>query len=174
MWNDKEEADWTASYTTALSNYASFSYKRSRLYSFLVATFLVGLMIFITGYYHYIKDPKFHQNAYAILTATVLLRSMYTMEVSLRPSLRAREQKHIHQQEKKIVSPSEAAEQTRQDRRDEQILRTMWIMITYGIGVFLGGFAIWGIDNVYCGQLRIWREQIGLPWGILLEGHGWW
>jgi len=30
------------------------------------------------------------------------------------------------------------------------------------------------LDNMFCGTLRRWRRDIGLPWGILLEGHGWW
>lgn len=131
-------------------------------------------MIFITGYYHYLQDPKFHQNAYALLTATVLFRSMYVMEITLRPSLRKREQQHQTLQEKHAVSASEAAEQKRQDDRDEEILRTMWWMIFYGLGIFLGGFGIWALDRVFCTTLREWRQEIGLPWGILLEGHGWW
>ncbi len=60
------------------------------------------------------------------------------------------------------------------DRRDGRILGTMWVMIACGLSTFLGGFAIWGLDNVYCSTLRAWRREIGLPWGILLEGHGWW
>jgi len=47
-------------------------------------------------------------------------------------------------------------------------------MIACGLGVFLGGFGIWTLDNVYCSTIRRWRHEIGLPWGILLEGHGWW
>ena len=61
-----------------------------------------------------------------------------------------------------------------EDRRDRKILGMMWVMIGYGLSTFLGGFAIWGLDRVYCGKLRTWRREIGLPWGILLEGHGWW
>lgn len=36
------------------------------------------------------------------------------------------------------------------------------------------GFLIWNIDNAFCGQIRQWRRQLGLPWGALLEGHAWW
>lgn len=161
-------------YTTCFSCYASFSYRRSRLYGFFVALFLVSLAIFITAYYHYLQDPKFHQRAYALLTATVLLRSMFVMEINLRPSLQRRKREHVNQQRKGVASEAEKREQQRQDRRDERILRTMWTMIAYGLTVFLGGFAIWSLDNKYCSNLRRWRRDIGLPWGILLEGHGWW
>lgn len=43
-----------------------------------------------------------------------------------------------------------------------------------GLSVFLCGFLIWNLDNIYCGHFRRWRREIGLPWAILLEGHGWW
>jgi dihydroceramidase len=131
-------------------------------------------MIFITAYYHYIKDPKFHQNAYAILTATVLLRSMYVMEINLRPSLRRRQAKHKNAQKENKVTPTEAAEQNRQDVRDQKILVQQWGMIAYGIVTFLGAFGIWQLDNIFCSDIRRWRQEMGLPWGILLEGHGWW
>lgn len=161
-------------YTTAFACYASFSYRRSRFVSFCIGLFLISLAVFITAYYHYLQDPTFHQNAYALLTATVIFRSMYVMEITLRPSLRKQKRKHQKLQENGAVTPSEKAEQDRVDKRDAQILKTMWIMIGYGLSIFLGGFAIWTLDNVYCSRLRRWRREIGLPWGILLEGHGWW
>lgn len=161
-------------YTVCFSCYASFSYRRSRLYALWVAISLSSLAIFITAYYHYLQDPSFHQNAYALLTATVLLRGMYVMEVNLRPSLQNRQREHISQQSKGVVSEAERKEQKRQDARDELILKNMWTMIAYGLSIFLGGFAIWTLDNRYCSTLRRWRRDIGLPWGILLEGHGWW
>ena len=58
--------------------------------------------------------------------------------------------------------------------RDAEILKSMWWMIGCGLSIFLGGFAIWNLDNEYCSTLRMWRREIGLPWGVLLEGHGWW
>ena len=56
----------------------------------LVFVFAVSIAIFITGYYYYNKDSLFHQNAFALLTAEVFLRSLYAMEVSLRPSRQAK------------------------------------------------------------------------------------
>ncbi|KFZ20266.1 hypothetical protein V502_03249 [Pseudogymnoascus sp. VKM F-4520 (FW-2644)] len=118
----------------------------------------------IKGYYHYLQDPTFHQNAYAILTAIVVFRSMYVMEVNIRPSLRA---KYGRASPNGKLGAEEA-------KRDKQILRDMWLMIGLGLTVFLGGFGIWSLDNHYCSTIRRWRHDIGLPWGILLEGHGWW
>ncbi|EOD46562.1 putative alkaline phytoceramidase protein [Neofusicoccum parvum UCRNP2] len=158
-------------YTTCLMFYATFSYGQSRLYAQLLGLFLVALAAFITGYYHYLQDPAFHQNMYALLTAVVLLRSMYIMEVRLRPTLKAKKQPG-NTSANGSAAPSR--EQQRRDARDVRILRSMWIMIASGLSIFLGGFAIWTLDNEFCGTLRRWRRDVGLPWGIVLEGHGWW
>ncbi|KAL1624416.1 alkaline ceramidase ydc1 [Neofusicoccum ribis] len=158
-------------YTTCLMFYATFSYGQSRLYAQLLGLFLVALAAFITGYYHYLQDPAFHQNMYALLTAVVLLRSMYIMEVRLRPTLKAKKQPGSTSAN---GSAAPSREQQRKDARDVRILRSMWIMIASGLSIFLGGFAIWTLDNEFCGTLRRWRRDVGLPWGIVLEGHGWW
>lgn len=162
-------------YTTCLMCYATFSFSKSQRFAVLLALSLISLAVFITLYYHYLQDPAFHQNAYALLTAVVLFRSMYLMEFSLRPSLRQREEgEHQSRRGKASSTIEEKATQKSDDRRDEKILRTMWILIGCGLSIFLGGFGIWSLDNEYCSDLRRWRRGIGLPWGILLEGHGWW
>ncbi|KAJ9668705.1 alkaline ceramidase ydc1 [Coniosporium apollinis] len=161
-------------YTTCLMFYATFSYGKTRQYAFFLGLFLVSLAAFITGYYHYLQDPVFHQNMYALLTAIVLFRAMYVMEVSIRPSLRYTGRSVAIAQVKGAAGATGKVEQKRRDNRDEDILRHMWIMIACGLSIFLGGFAIWTLDNEFCPTLRRWRRQIGLPWGILLEGHGWW
>jgi dihydroceramidase len=160
-------------YTTCLMCYATFSYRRSRRYSAALAISLVALSVFITLYYHYLQDPTFHQNAYAALTVIIVFRSIYVMEVNMRPWLRSAGENS--------AKPSHSAsngslhiEQKREDRRNEKILKQMWYMIAFGVGIFLGGFAIWTLDNEFCPTLRRWRRQVGLPWGMLLEGHGWW
>jgi dihydroceramidase len=161
-------------YTTCLMAYATFSYSRSRLFSLLLALFLISLAVFITLYYHYLQDPAFHQNAYAILTVVVLVRAMWVMELTLRPSLRQSENEYRSQHGGRSMDKEQQEISRWKDRRDGRILGTMWVMIACGLSTFLGGFAIWGLDNVYCSTLREWRREIGLPWGILLEGHGWW
>ena len=158
-------------YTSCLMLWATFAYARSPVVQTALGIFCASLAIFITGYYHYLQDPTFHQIAYAFLTAAVLLRSMYVMEVNIRPYYRKRRQ--IRQRSVRNME-SERAEEQRQDERDLAILRTMWKMIAVGLSIFLGGFGLWLIDNLYCSRLRQWRREIGLPWGILLEGHGWW
>ena len=156
-------------YTTCVMFYAIFSHKRSVRNTWLIGASAVGIAAFITGYYHYLKDPLFHQNAFALLTATVFFRSLYGMETSLRPSRKFR--KRAENGRRDINDP---VEQRNTDRRDLRILKIMYQMIPVGLGSIALGFLIWNLDNMYCPTLRRWRRGIGLPWGILLEGHGWW
>ena len=157
-------------YTTCLMNYATFSYGKSKRYSAILAVFLTSLALFITLYYHYLQDPTFHQNMYALLTAVVLFRSLWVMEVNIRPKFRTEERKDGNPN----GNDNSKVQQRREDERDEKILKQMWLMVGLGLGIFLGGFAIWTLDNEFCPTIRRWRRKIGLPWGILLEGHGWW
>jgi dihydroceramidase len=95
------------------------------------------------------------------------------VEINIRPSLRGKYGISLALEAAELRSNSNR-ERTEDTKRDEQILRDMWWMIAVGLSVFLGGFGIWSLDNTYCSTLRRWRHEIGLPWGILLEGHGWW
>ena len=160
-------------YTTCLMCYATFSYSRSPSFRLTLSILLVVLALGITVYYHYLQDPVFHQRVYALLTSIIVFREMYVMESTLRPRLKDNEAtyKVMH---KRSMSTEEQQESRGEDQRDHEILRRMWVLITIGLSTFLGGFVLWTLDNVYCSQLKSWRREVGLPWGILLEGHGWW
>lgn len=103
----------------------------------------------------------------------MVTRSVYVMEFTLRPSLRKNEENFKLQHRKSMTADQEEVSRS-DDRRNAQILTTMWLMIGVGLTTFLLGFGIWQLDNMFCSRLRSWRRDIGLPWGILLEGHGWW
>lgn len=152
-------------YTTCITFYATFSHGKSPQFAALLLLFLVCLATFITAYYHYLKDPLFHQNAFALLTAIVVFRNMYIMEANIRPKDRPLDES---------ANAKDVAEQQRINRRDVETRRTMWKMIACGLSFIAAGFAIWNLDNAFCPTLRRWRRRLGLPWGILLEGHGWW
>jgi hypothetical protein len=161
-------------YTTCLMTYASFSYSRSVTTRVILAVSLTGLAVFITLYYHYLQDPVFHQNAYALLTTVVVFRSMYTMEKTLRPKWRnSTEEDRLARQKQGLPVPTKE-HQHFENVRDEKTIKTMWFMVIYGLSMFLGGFFIWNLDNVFCTEIRQIRRAVGLPWGIFLEGHGWW
>ncbi|KAG7143510.1 Alkaline ceramidase 3 like protein [Verticillium longisporum] len=113
-------------YTTCVMCFATFTYRRSNRFSACLGLALMALAAFITAYYHISKDPLFHQNSYGILTAIVLLRSVYVMETELRPKLHAQD-------------PAKA----------KRILATMWLMghgwwhLMTGLGGYY--YIVWGI-----------------------------
>ena len=161
-------------YTTCLMMYASLSHTRSVGQQIALGVFLSLFCLFITLYYHYLQDPVFHQNVYAALTVFIVFRSIYCMEMSLRPFFRkSREEDRLERKSQNIPVKTKK-EQGFDNKRDTRILKEMWTLVACGLAIFLGGFAIWGIDNVYCSNLRRYRRQIGMPWGFFLEGHGWW
>ncbi|KAF5601772.1 YPC1-alkaline ceramidase [Fusarium pseudocircinatum] len=143
-------------YTTSILCYAIFTHDRSRLFSIFLGIGLVMLSISITTYYHYIQDPSFHQTAFTILFLSTVFRSLYTMEAILRPTLSI---KYKHS------SPG---------RKDQAIMREMRWIVAMGFITCAAGIAAWNFDNLRCSDLVRWRHQVGLPWGIFLEGHGWW
>ncbi|KAL8747307.1 MAG: hypothetical protein Q9184_007622, partial [Pyrenodesmia sp. 2 TL-2023] len=155
-------------YTTCAMFYATFSHQRSAKGATLVFALAVFIAALVTAYYYHIKDPLFHQNAFALLTAVVFFRNLYGMEASLRPSRQAKRRAEVGR-----AKVNNATEQARVDERDLSIIKTMYQMIPVGLGSIALGFLIWNVDNAFCPTLRRWRRAVGLPWGILLEGHGW-
>jgi len=161
-------------YTTCLMAYASLSYSRPPKHQIALGVFLVLFCAFITLYYHYLQDPVFHQTVYAALTVFIVARSLYSMEYGLRPSLRRSEEKHRLQSERQSQPVLTKEQQEYENRRDMDTLKSMWFFVAFGLTVFLGGFGLWALDIKYCSTLRQWRRSIGMPWGFLLECHGWW
>ncbi|KAF2272602.1 alkaline ceramidase-like protein [Westerdykella ornata] len=157
-------------YTTCLMCFATFSYGGSRRYRNTLAASLVLLSLFITIYYHYLQDPTFHEVVYAILTVIVVVRSLFLMETNLRPRWRSKAREAANP---RLRGQGPAAVMI-ENERDQKILREMWIMFFWGVSIFLSGFALWAVDNISCSSLVSLRRKIGLPWGVLLELHGWW
>ncbi len=149
--------------------YAIFSHGRSTIHSMLLLLFTVLLAIFITAYYHYLQNPVFHQNTFSLLTAIAVFRSIYSMETTLRSSIKPKQGPNSS-----TKSGNLSGEDLRAKTRDMAILRKMWKIVACGLSAFAGGFLIWNLDSEFCSTLRSWRREIGLPWGILSEGHGCW
>ncbi|KAI2616457.1 putative alkaline phytoceramidase [Hypomontagnella submonticulosa] len=149
-------------YTTCFMCFSTFSYGRSTAFSSCLGVGLVSLAWFITTRYYQTKDPQFHQDAYAVLTAIVVLSNMWIMERTLRPALKNREESR------------RKAARTPTGPTTNEMIKQMWVMVATGLSIFLGGYLIWNLDNMYCSTIRKWRHQLQLPWAIVLEGHAWW
>lgn len=58
------------------------------------------------------------------------------------------------------------------DDKMKTFLRRMLIL---AFSLFIFGFFIWNLDNIYCPNLISWRrDYLGIPFGFIIEGHGWW
>lgn len=44
----------------------------------------------------------------------------------------------------------------------------------FGVGIFLLGYFLWNLDIHFCDFARATRREWGIPYGFVLEGHGWW
>jgi len=146
-------------YTTFFMMYATFSYGRPPALRVLLSICLAAMAWYITARYYETKDPQFHQDAYAVLTATVVFSNMWIMEYRMRPQLELRE---------KLRTGSATTPST------DAIMKQMWKMVATGLSGFLGAWTIWNLDNIYCSTITEWRRSMQLPWAIVLEGHAWW
>ena len=58
--------------------------------------------------------------------------------------------------------------------KDKAALSNLNWTLVLGVSEFLFAWFLWNMDIHFCDYWRSWRRSIGLPWGMLLEGHGWW
>lgn len=57
------------------------------------------------------------------------------------------------------------------DERDRHRIRAL---VTFATWCALVGYAIWNIDVHFCPELTRWKRAVGMPFGVLLELHGYW
>lgn len=57
------------------------------------------------------------------------------------------------------------------DPRAKQVL---YRMLGTGVGLFGFGYFLWNLDIHFCSFARATRRNWGMPYGFVLEGHGWW
>ncbi|XP_072035038.1 alkaline ceramidase 3-like [Amphiura filiformis] len=47
-------------------------------------------------------------------------------------------------------------------------------LFIYSVTSIIGAFGIWNIDNIFCSQIRSWRDSLPFPLSVLTQGHMWW
>ena len=50
----------------------------------------------------------------------------------------------------------------------------LWTAYWFSLIGYLAGFICWNLDNLYCDQLRSWRNDVGYPLRFVGEFHSWW
>jgi len=73
-------------YTVLISLFATFSYDRSPWLQWSIFVGLTTIGFTITSVYHYLHEPLFHQNAFALLMITLLGNGFYKMETIVKYS----------------------------------------------------------------------------------------
>jgi dihydroceramidase len=111
----------------------------------LLPLLLAGTAVLITVSYLALPNPVLHQVSYGAIQIATALRVLYLLYSSRSP----------------LVSAPEQRERIRASYR-------------FGAAVFIFGFVVWNIDNIFCEGLRVLRAKVGNVPGILFEGHAWW
>ncbi|KZF22886.1 alkaline phytoceramidase [Xylona heveae TC161] len=52
--------------------------------------------------------------------------------------------------------------------------RDVAFLAIVGSIIFVSGYGLWLVDEHFCSVLQRWRAALGIPFGFLLELHGWW
>ena len=138
-------------YTSAWLTYCvcetSKGYGKPR-FRLLLPSVLVVLVVWITVVYLWNGNPVFHQVAYASIQLVSTIRVVYLLQ-----------------------NKSSALNTTQLGKQRKKEIQRLYL---FGTVIFLTGFAVWNVDNIFCYQLRQARNKVGYPWAVLLEGHGWW
>lgn len=57
---------------------------------------------------------------------------------------------------------------------DKAALKQLDRTMLAGVSIFLLGYFLWNMDIHLCSLARATRRNWGMPYGFVLEGHGWW
>lgn len=63
---------------------------------------------------------------------------------------------------------------TQKHVKDDKARKALYFVMITGVWTFLLGYFLWNLDIHFCGTVRLTRRSWGMPYGFVLEGHGWW
>lgn len=109
---------------------------------------LVAVAALITAGYLALPNPVLHQVAYAVIQIITTLRVLYLLYSKGSP----------------LNASPESRAKCKMIKRSYQ----------FGTIVFLTGFLIWNVDNIFCDSLRLVRARVGTPFSAVFQGHAWW
>ncbi|CAA7264794.1 unnamed protein product [Cyclocybe aegerita] len=106
---------------------------------------LAAFDILFTWSYMLYRNPVYHQLVFGFLVVSNTLRVTY------------------------ILHKPEAAE-----RISQKAKTTITNFFSTGAALFVLGFVVWNLDNIFCHNLTRWKLSLGWPAAFFLEGHAWW
>ncbi|CAH2350963.1 alkaline ceramidase Ypc1p [[Candida] railenensis] len=63
---------------------------------------------------------------------------------------------------------------TQKHVKDDKARKELYSVMITGVWTFLLGYFLWNLDIHFCSTVRSTRRSWGMPYGFVLEGHGWW
>jgi len=136
---------YVASYLLALLLESEIGFGLKSTYSkVLVAGVVVFDALFTASYLVY-RNPLYHQCVFASIMIATFLREVYLLAWS-------------------------DASRTIPDKKKAVIVETL----RTGLFLFLLGFFVWNLDNIFCGSWTQVKRAVGWPLAFFMEGHAWW
>ncbi|KAI0783090.1 alkaline phytoceramidase [Abortiporus biennis] len=121
--------------------------KSFRTLSLVAAYFLFN--IFFTWSYSVYRNPVYHQIVFATIMLSTAVRTRYLLN-------------------------NFTVEKPTSHKITHSQKRTIGRIFLAGAGIFVFGFFIWNLDNIFCNTITNWKVSVGWPVAFLLEGHSWW
>jgi len=110
----------------------------------LILTLLAFFDVFFTWSYVAYRNPVYHQTVFGFIVFAIVARTNY-----------------ILWSDKAMVIP-------------KNIKTSIANLFNTGLCMFLFGFFVWNMDNIFCPTLTRWKISVGWPAAFFLEGHSWW
>jgi len=132
--------------------YCTLEVKTPRFYNHLAILLLIVYSLVVTFIYIFLNIPVIQNIVYGFLAVLAALRMFYLAFSTGRTD------------ERKIYGMHISADQRRQMQR---------IVVFSGL-IYLGGFVLWNIDNVFCAQLTAIKRWIGPALAPFFEFHALW
>jgi len=111
----------------------------------LILALLAFFNVFFTWSYVLYRNPIYHQTVFGSIIFVLVARMTYILHWSDRATA-------ISTKTKSSIAN----------------------FFNTGLGMFLLGFFLWNMDNIFCQTLTRWKVLLGWPTAFFLEGHSWW
>lgn len=133
----------------------------------LVAEVLFDVL-FTWSYAVVYRNPVYHQVVFGLFDTGMVVRGMYLMR-------QAKTEEDPKEKDGRLTATSAATPRTVRDVViPRSVRKDMRYCLTAGVMSFMVGFALWNVDNVFCGNVTALKRAVGWPGAFLIEGHAWW
>ena len=154
-------------FATAIVLHRVMTFGESAAYSRNFALGLSAILVAIAVYHCWAIEVIAHQATFVIMVWVVAWNTRKLIRERVRdPRLQKRMKKLAFEgtgtSQLTLEKPRAFAPASRIYAKDVHVLV-----------VILTAWVLWNVDNVTCTYLRQIRRAIGMPWGFLLELHGW-